>query len=538
MDSRGCVDFAATDPESGSWFEGDSALDAMRGSWLSGPGGRFCAVFDIGDLIRIERMGAGMDRAAYEDRRREALRTADQLIGELMAEMDNALAPYSLIIVSPFKTSAVDEPTNNLAPIIIVDPKLGHGLLTSPSTRRSGIIVNSDFLPTALAILDVKPEGEKIGRQASVVTSSDRITPAMMAAFEIGIRDRDQVRRSMGTPFSISCIALMVAGLILLILSARRPKLIRAAQLTILAAAVLTVAVLPGWPISSTSVAVTCAGLLAICVAFYGLTGIVNLSPMRRLVILSAITVILMAVEIVRGAPNTPFTVLGYSYSVGSRYYGVGNELFGVLMGGAFILAGALLAERRARIAGAAAILGLLIVAGLDGHPRFGADFGGALSAAVGVAAVAALIFAGKIGRREIGIAVIGVVAMLALLVAYDRLSGGGSSHIARLLSSPHEILSTAADKLMREWKTAQHSLYTCLLIAGTMVTAIAWRRGATMTRGLHIGVIGAIVVAATSIPTNDSGILSAALIMIYVAAAVVACTQQQGANDESYDIA
>src|SRR5690606_1659723 len=111
---------------------------------------------------------------------------------------------------------------------------------------------------------------------------------------------------------------------------------------------------------------------------------------------------------------------LGYSLVGGARYYGIGNEFMGILLGAAVVALGGMLqrfhvSRRPATLMMAAGLAGLVVVLGAS---RMGANFGGALAAAVtAVTAVTALQEAPlRLGSR--------VILSAAVVMTADVLRG------------------------------------------------------------------------------------------------------------------
>src|SRR5690606_17730430 len=121
---------------------------------------------------------------------------------------------------------------------------------------------------------------------------------------------------------------------------------------------------------------------------------------------------------------------LGYSLVGGARYYGIGNEFMGILLGAAVVALGGMLqrfhvSRRPATLMMAAGLAGLVVVLGAS---RMGANFGGALAAAVtAVTAVTALQEEPlRLGSRVILPAGAAAALTAAVVMTADLLGGGG----------------------------------------------------------------------------------------------------------------
>ncbi len=161
--------------------------------------------------------------------------------------------------------------------------------------------------------------------------------------------------------------------------------------------------------------------------------------------LLGAITGGLARADVALGAPLMQQSLLGYDPVAGSRYYGIGNEYMGVLIGAALMGSGWLIDRLSARssagrifswaFAGLFAGLTLLMI-----HPRFGINVGGAITAAG--TAMAGLLF---LAQRPLtlwtavvgGAVVVLLVASAAWLDAYFM--GDEASHLGQVVQTVNE---------------------------------------------------------------------------------------------------
>jgi hypothetical protein len=180
--------------------------------------------------------------------------------------------------------------------------------------------------------------------------------------------------------------------------------------------------------------------------------------------------------------------------SQNARFFGLSNLLAAILLVPA--LAGAALLWRRAgwaAFAGAAA-LALVTVGG----SRFGADGGGALFLAAGLAVLAVALAGG--GRRAWLLAGAGASAAVAL-VALDALAGP-STHVGRSVrGGPADVLGDIADRLVLSWERVAMGWGPPVAVGLALVLMAALLlRG---TRGpLSLAVAAAVAV---SLLVNDS---------------------------------
>lgn len=169
-------------------------------------------------------------------------------------------------------------------------------------------------------------------------------------------------------------------------------------------------------------------------------------------------------------------SLLGPSPRSGSRFYGIGNELEIGLTIVLLLAVAALLRDRgRSRRNALAFVLAGIVLAGVIGSGRLGADVGGVFTIAGGVAVAALLLLPGGITKRAVGIAVLAPLAGLAALAALD-LATGGNGHFTRtvLHGSLSDQLNTFERRYEVAWSIMRAGYGPLLTILCTLAVAYA----------------------------------------------------------------
>jgi hypothetical protein len=207
-------------------------------------------------------------------------------------------------------------------------------------------------------------------------------------------------------------------------------------------------------------------------------------------------------------------SVLGPSVASGARFYGVSNELEPilpiVLLVGLAALTSGREITRRTLALYAGAGLALLVVVGWG---RLGADVGGVLTVAAGVAAAMLVLLPGAMSARRLAVAALAPVAALAFLIAIDLgLSNG--SHLTRNLlraDDPSELWELVTRRYQLAWRILTSAGKPALFLASLLALAFAWRNrerlyGNLPHRGWSAALIGGLAAGVTGALTNDSG--------------------------------
>jgi hypothetical protein len=205
--------------------------------------------------------------------------------------------------------------------------------------------------------------------------------------------------------------------------------------------------------------------------------------PWRRTAVpwLFFVTALILSLDVLTGCRLVARSALSGYAVAGIRFYGLGNEYMGVLVGTAIL--GGLAFEpalRRFRWLQAGFFLALLL---LIGSPLHGADLGGALTAAVGFGVTLAAAARPRHRLRIAGLMAVCLVMTAGLFLTWDALRPSGSrSHIgdfARLVagggwSAAGSLLVGKAQMALR----LAGSGYALLPLAGVAPLLVLWYYG------------------------------------------------------------
>lgn len=228
-------------------------------------------------------------------------------------------------------------------------------------------------------------------------------------------------------------------------------------------------------------------------------------------------------------------SVLGYDPIGGARYYGIGNEYMGVIIGALITGVMCLIEESWGSYPHGAALrigfpvvsltLGLYLIA----SPRFGSNFGGALSAYIAFFVTLTLLFEIKIEKKSVVPVFLGVTATLAVILS-AIFAKSPPSHISQAFVSVKEqgvisIYYIVQRKLSMNWKLFKYTPWTRALLTtiGASITVFFYplnflKRIFNNYPYLHKGFLGSGMGCLVALFVNDSGIVAAATMMIYIA--------------------
>jgi hypothetical protein len=215
----------------------------------------------------------------------------------------------------------------------------------------------------------------------------------------------------------------------------------------------------------------------------------------------------------------------------GARYYGIGNELAGTLIGAALIGVGLGLSSYKLRFGFSSLIafstLALVFIG--VGSSGLGANAGAAASTAPAIVTALLARRGWKPNLKNTAIILAISIAILGIVFAADTWRGGGSqSHIGRamgLVASGNvmSILIVAQRKLMLNFMLLSTSVWSRLLGLSLLCSAILYWYGRRilgdklLTKETNAAALGCCVATVCAFLLNDSGVLAAAACSVFL---------------------
>ena len=454
---------------------------------------------------------------------REALSRTDALLAETVETSDeNTL----LIVVG------VTPPTKEweLTPMIAWGAGVVQGHLHSPSTRRADLVTLTDLSPTILSALGVEIPNQMIGSPLRFREGTADI------AYLREINDVAVGREHIYYPMALTFIVVQALSYILIVLLLATQQGLRGAA-PFLRHLVVTFA---AWPLA-TFVVRAIPGAMELKSGTHLLTWFVaaliavTANRMRRHPLggfgtVAGLTVGIMVSDLALGAPLQMSSILGYSPHTAARFTGIGNTAYAIL-GASTIIWSVVHVElsprRREAVATVAAVLLVVLIA--DGAPWLGADVGGILSLLPVFGLTLYSLTGRKLNWKVVGFAALATVFGLGLALGADMMRAEESrTHLARFFTDTIADSETFWTTISRKWATNirvfQRSIWTwmvpvmALLLVYVLVIARGWKRLLPHGSARRAGVLGALAAGVLGWLLNDSGVVVAALVFVYLA--------------------
>lgn len=510
-------------------------------------------LIELGDLYRLY-----MDKEHYnEDRftqlKGQVLREMDQWLGQVVAGMAE---DESLWIFSPEVNSEAARAKAYLSPILHYTADSRGAILVSESTRRQGVVTAQDFTSSLLKEFSIPVPSGLVGIPLSYMGGNDVLAGLVREQSSMQVIYRS--RPLLLYPFvTYEMLVLLLSLMYGLWIKKRRTdpgyleertvpwlKSVRMLLFSLLTAP--AVMLLMGWLVVPLTTKIGIEGTMRVLIAIFIVCTLLISAVMEKCHLSTAMiwlglgNALIITLDGSTGAHAMKYSILGYDPMIGARYYGIGNEYMGVLIGALVLGVTAALQRRHGKIQPALLACGaFLLVTACLAAPSLGANAGGALSAAVAFGVAGAHCFAGerwrelRLGRGAAllsALLALGLGALWLLNSADSPAAFARESHVGRAFHALHaghfdQIGQLIERKLRMNVHLLRASVWSKVLITSLIVMAVLVLRPRGRLRlwqnkypywmyGFSANMIGAIA----ALLLNDSGIVAAATLIIFVA--------------------
>ncbi len=404
-------------------------------------------IVDVGSLRDPDDVAPG---EVTSGTKAEQLAAIDARIGEVIAAGPNG-AEYIVASLSDAGTS------ERLRLVIARGPHFGPGVLVSGSTRQAGLAQLPDITATVLRSVGLPVPDAVSGAPLTVKPAPDNSQSRAEARLTT-LRDYDEASHdvhSLVEPFfTVFAYGQLVIYLIVLLVwkgrlgtEASRVKVLSRVRVLAVAAASVPVStflanLLPWWRFPIEMIAVVAAvGVFVALIATAALRGPWRHFALGPMGFVSAVTMVVLAVDVMTGARLQLSSLMGLQPVVGGRFYGMGNTTFALFATATILLSTAvsswlvLAGRRKAAALAVGAIGGFAVV--VNAMPFWGADGGGPPALIPGIAYLVFAVLGLKMTWQRVLIIGSAVVGLFFLIAFADWLRPPAArSHLGRFMQS------------------------------------------------------------------------------------------------------
>jgi len=485
-------------------------------------------VFDLGDLYRLEKFRNDMDSNYEAELHTKILRENVGFIKKILLSLDkNDL----LIVASPMVSTEAARENNLLAPIWLYQKNNeDYNSLTSGTTKRDGVIANVDIAPTILQWLGVKDYPQTIlGQPIKMIDSNIDLAKELDHIWTI-----NRQRSSVLYPY-VSWQVFILISAMLVWLKGSNSLLMLKKGLQIGLLGILFVPLLllitATWTPTSTYIYIF---TLIISTLFLGWL-ISKKRPIITFLIIGLITFMSLSFDLFIGGYLIKRSFLGYDPIIGARYYGIGNEFMGIYIGSTLLFTASLLQLWKNKYTIFLVSSVYILVSYILLSPTLGTNAGGAIAAFIGTGFAFLHIMGFSWNKKGLlGIVTIGIFGFLTLVLVNFFTPVESQSHIGRALNQLFNgnvlvILQTIQRKLAMNWKLIQVSSWSKVMITSIFAIGLLlfkpkniFKKWFEQYPSLFHGFYGIIAGSVVSLFVNDSGVVAAATMIIYVAGPIL----------------
>lgn len=476
-------------------------------------------VIDTGDLDRLSSYSNKLTEEMFMLHRERILSSIDSFLGELVKSIDKN---NSIIMISSPNSGEELIDNSKLSPTIVWGSDISKGILSSSTTRRDGLISNIDIAPTIVDFLNIPSEGF-LGSPLVYKDYENNLSFIENTNSRINLISNS--RFYLLTIYGVlSIIALSFGAFILSFKISLSGKLYNILTIT-----TLTIGIIPLCLILNSIINVTSYSKFIVFSIILVIIFIVSFYYQKRFnkfLIPMGLTYIVLLIDVLSGGNLIRYSVLGYDPTIGARYFGIGNELVGILLGSMAVFIG-ILARKKWTKALSLLIMFLTILA--VGHPRFGANAGGTIAVVF-----MALYFVLEMKDVEISfkkVIGIGFVTGIFIMVLgfLDAKINPNPTHLGRAIIMASRdgtsfINNVALRKILMNIKLVGSSIWTKVLYVN-LLSQIAiiltikdkirelFNKNKYIFIGFSSGIVGSII----GFLVNDSGLILSSLSMLLI---------------------
>jgi hypothetical protein len=490
-------------------------------------------VVETGDTVRLMNLKDNALDQVYFKSKREILKEIDGFLADLVKRVKDYQALVLVVVPTPSREAIAER--NWVTPLIYWEKNGLSGLLTSGTTKRVGIVANTDIAPTVLDFFGLPVPEDMSGRPMYVVPGENNIDK-LEVLFQLNnqLVFVNKYRSPLVKGYVLGQIIVVIAAIILLIFIKKRSKLIQPVLLA-LASVPLSFLLLGAYPGPSIF-----RYLMLLFLAVLIITGLALLTarfhPLAPFVTISVFTAGAIFFDLLWGAPLMKSSVLGYDPMGGARYYGLGNEFMGVWIGSTIIAMASLMQIIHCpkKYLWAASVIFLLIIYMLA-SPRIGTNAGGAIAAVAGFGITIYFMMPVRISVKQLIMAGGVMLSLLFSFAIWDAFQTvDAQSHFGRTINlmrtnGIYEAYNIIVRKVATNIRLIRWTIWSQVFLVTLTATAFLFYRPIGVMKKvqerfpcLTKGFWGVVIGSLTALVFNDSGIVAAATMSIFAAAPLI----------------
>lgn len=486
-------------------------------------------VIETGDTMRLERYKENLYPEAYEKQKSNILNEIDNFISDIVQNSDED--NMKLIIATPYPSNEAASKGERLTPLVIYEGENSGQVLYSGTTRRDGIVGNVDIGPTILSYFNLTSD-KMTGRVLTSMVQEDNLSYIHNLNERVVNTSTQRVRVLYS--FAVYEIITSILALILIVLRKRiRIKWHKYILLALIGNIVAPFTLLLMPLFGGTNIVVTYLLLLGLSILIVIVLRLLSKGdPLSTILYAMTLLVFGLLIDTITGQNLIKNSLLGYDPIIGARYYGIGNEYMGILIGAVLVFTTVFVEKYSINKYIPIIFYGLVTV--IIGFPKLGANVGGTITAVFAFIFVSIRLLGKKINFKKliyIGLSVIGVVGIMAII---DLFIIESQSHLAGAIrqivtGGPVVIYQIIIRKISMNLRLMGVTIWSKVLLSAIVVLGILFykpigfiKKVSLKYSKIAIGWSGIIVACIIGFAVNDSGIVAAATSVVFLTSTIL----------------
>ncbi|MDI3310480.1 MAG: hypothetical protein QJR05_03525 [Thermoanaerobacterium sp.] len=501
--------------------------DIMYEEYLSIKDDVDLTIFDLGDTARANDYRiSGLDKINKQNKEK-ALKYADEFIGKVLRDGgENTL----FMIVTPLPPSEEMGRNDFLAPIVMYGNNIAHGkLITSDTTKRTGIVTNTDLLPTILTYFGLDVPAFVTGH--SLYSSDVNGDLVKLVDLEKQLTFNYTFRPYFLKTYVILQIFILILSVAILLFFKKYSTLMKP-FLLLIPIMPISFLILPLFNYANTMNSIL--GIVAISAFFTLITYKLVRKSSFRYFLIAALTAVILMMDMLTGYNLLKNSFLSYDVIAGARFYGIGNEYMGIFIGATLcfaLLSFEVFSNADKRYLIFANILIYIVVLYFIASPSLGTNVGGGIAAFAAFSVASMYLFGKKLNLKNILFVSAIIVALLFLLFYADSLRPiSEQTHIGQTFNlvknnGIYPLIQIFVRKISMNLKLFKYSVWSRVLVTLVFVLFVLFykpvgtlKRIFNEHKFVYISFFSTIIGSVFALAFNDSGVVAAATMMVYVA--------------------
>ncbi|NLK44068.1 MAG: hypothetical protein GX300_06725 [Tissierellia bacterium] len=467
-------------------------------------------VIETGDLDRLYRYNNYLSDAEYNKLRNNIILKIDNFIGELKERNDFT---NSLLIITSPNSGDPNIDDSKLTPIILWGKDVRKGVLTSATTNRSMIVSNIDIGPTIMDFFEgltdnmsgnsmkfiekdidisqVKAINDQINTTSKVRYNSlyyyGFFSIIILAIFIIQVILRIRFPEKIQALFMVILTQILIMPSIFIMISLLRPKSILEYLIFLFTSIILSLTIL--WLIRKKDNVVFYIGLFS---------------------------TLIVLVDLILKGNISRYSVLSHDPIIGARYYGIGNEMVGLLLGSLTLLAMEVLKKRNGSLL---PLILYILSAILVAHPSFGANVGGTIAFVITIAYFIKEYFDKKLDLKRVILLFLSVILVISIMAFIDINYNVNTTHLGKnILLTKNKGLTyinqIVTRKLLTNIRLIGRSFWTYVLLVNIILQGSLFYTQYRIDKNILLASIAGLAGAIGGFIFNDSGLILTSICM------------------------